>query len=141
MPQLNPAFEVEIKDQQTPTWVFEKLESIISTLQDGLYQIIVRKPIKSRSVMQNAYFHGVIVKILSEETGTDFDDMKDLLKTQFLRKQIIVNDKQYTIVRHTHKLEKGEFEDFTRNCREFGDKLGIYIPLPNESDMGNYQYE
>lgn len=141
MANLNPLFEVEVTNGSIPTWAFEKLQSIIEVLQDGLYQIVVRKPINKRSIMQNAYFHGVIVKILSDETGTDFYDMKDLLKTQFLRKEIIVNDKQYTIIRHSHKLQKGEFEDFTKKCREFGDRLGIYIPLPNESDMGDYQYE
>lgn len=139
MSTFNPIIKAQVTNGQLEEKTVDDFLLYVTTLPDGNYEITIKKPIKKRSVLQNAYFHGVIVKMLSEETGTDFEDMKDLLKTMFLTKDVVVNDKVYTIVRHSANLSTAEFEELTRKCREFGDKLNIYIPLPNETDLSNYQ--
>ena len=139
MSTFNPTIKAELKNGVLNEVAVDNFFLYATTLPDGIYEITIKKPIKTRSVLQNAYFHGVIVKMLSEETGTDFEDMKDLLKTKFLTKDIVVNDKVYTIVRHSANLSTAEFEELTKKCREFGDQLNIYIPLPNETDLSNYQ--
>lgn len=139
MSTFDPIIKAQVTNGQLEEKAVDNFFLYVTTLPDGIYDITIKKPIKKRSVLQNAYFHGVIVKMLSEETGTDFEDMKDLLKTKFLTKVIVVNDTPYTIVRHSANLSTAEFEELTRQCREFGDQLGIYIPLPNETDLTNYQ--
>lgn len=139
MSSINPIIKGEIKDGQFEESVVDQFFREVTSLPDDVYEITIKKPIKSRSIAQNAYFHGVVVKLLSDETGTEFDDMKDLLKTKFLNKDIVVNDKVYTIVRHSANLSTVEFEDFARRCREFGDSLNIFIPLPGEVDISQYQ--
>jgi hypothetical protein len=139
MVKLDPIFLVSLIKGKLFWLKQDEFEQYAQTLPDGTYEIILRKPKELRSIEQNAYFHGVIVKLLADHTGHPTADIKDLLKTEFLKKEIVINNKVYTIIRHTANLSKAEFEEFTRQCREFGDTLGIYIPLPNEVDLSRYQ--
>lgn len=139
MIKLDPIFLVSVIAGKLHWIKAGDFDDYVKTLPEGTYELVIRKPKDLRSIEQNAYFHGVVVKLLADFTGHPAQDIKDLLKSRFLTKEIVINDKVYMIVRHTANLEKSEFEDFMRECRQFGDSFGCYIPLPNEVDLSRYQ--
>ena len=89
-----------------------------------------------RTIAENAYYHGVIVKILSDEIGFSPEEMHDILKTHFLTtKERMERDKRrkLTRTRSTTDLTTVEFEDFCSRVRTWASQtLRIIIPLPNE---------
>lgn len=89
---------------------------------------------RDRSNSQNRYYWGVIIRTVSEDTGQDGDTVHEYLKTQFLRKQIVFNKKEYIVVGSTSDLTTEEFETYAEKCRQHvGEILGIQIPLPGEA--------
>lgn len=144
MSDMNPIFPVNIEDGMLTHEKEEMYNNYVISRPNGRYELVLRRQKKIRSLEQNAYFHGVIVKMLSDELGYDTDFMKDILKSKFLTKEIVIRGKDgkeelLKVVLHSADLSTVEFEDFTRLARQFGDNLGIYIPLPNEVDLSGYQ--
>jgi len=110
-----------------------------------------KKMHRPRSLEQNAYYHGVCVKILADELGYTPSEMHEALKFEFLRYQRHVKmekviggrvkkiDKLLWCSRSTTDLSTKEFEDFLGRVRVFSSvDLGIFIPLPNET---GYSFE
>lgn len=91
---------------------------------------------KNRSNDQNSYYHGVVIKLLSEHTGYDEDDMHEILKSLFLsdRERLMWDKrKKVTRVKSTSTLTTVEFEQYLDKVRKWAAaELGVYIPLPNE---------
>jgi len=56
----------------------------IKSLKNGVYNWEIKKWNRNRSADQNEYYHGVVVKILSEHTGFETDEMHDILRGMFL---------------------------------------------------------
>jgi dihydroorotate dehydrogenase len=93
---------------------------------------------KQRSNNQNRYYHGVVVKTLSEHTGFTSDEMHEVLKHKFLKTYLhVVNKKgsveEVQISKSTKDLNTKEFEDYMTKVREWASiELGCWIPEPNE---------
>ena len=90
-----------------------------------------------RSNPQNRYFHGVVIPIISEYLGYTLDETKDLLKSMFLKEELVLRTKtevkEVIIVRGSAELKTDEFEAFMENCRRWASmELGLNIPEPNE---------
>jgi hypothetical protein len=97
------------------------------------------KPVKGkpRSDPENRYFHGVILPILAEYTGYTIDECKDLVKSMFLKSEIMLRTKdgyqEVSTVRGSSRLSTAEFEKFMSDIRTWASQtLGIYVPEPNE---------
>lgn len=127
------------------------LKDLLTRLDgDNVYITISNK--KPRSVEQNAYFHGVILKMLSSYTGHSADEMKLCLRNMFLMKmksypryekkegKLIKGISMEQVPVSTSELSTKEFEDFNKRCRAFGAELGVSIPLPNEVELQNFIY-
>lgn len=108
---------------------------ILKPYKDGVYAISI-KPFgekEARSNSQNAYYWGVIVNILSDETGYTSDEIHELLKFKFLKSNISIKGKEYITTKSTTELTTIAAEEFFSNIRQWASiELGIYIPLPNE---------
>ena len=102
------------------------------------------KDYSERSLQQNKYYWGVVIKMLCEHTGHSEEEMHDIMKSKFLKKfcDIKVKDEKgvekierYTIVRSSTSLNTVEWEDYMDDCRKFAaEKFQLYIPLPNECE-------
>lgn len=95
------------------------------------YEVVVRRPQKPRSLKENNYYWGVIIDILSNESGEDPDRIHHFLRDKFLRIDsggIIPKSKS------TAELSTAEAEDYYSKIRMWasGDPWNIYIPKPNE---------
>ena len=107
---------------------------------EGKKMLVVVKPIRNqRSLNQNAYYHGVVLKILSEELGYFKDEMHDVLKNKFL----------HYVDEHGNDRTKSTSDLTTLSMKEYMDKIrswalieyAITIPEPNEQSAWNINGE
>ena len=96
--------------------------------------------VKQRSNPQNKYFHGLVLPIIAEHTGYSTDEVKDLVKSMFLKREMMVKTKEgmkeVSTVRGSAVLSTKEFEKFMEDIRRWASfELGLFIPLPNEGDL------
>jgi len=117
---------------------FQAVQAIkaIQTAIEG-FEVEIRKCKKKRSLNQNAYYHGVVIKIFSQESGYTTDEVHSLFGEMFLKiplkDKITYNGQTIDmIVRSTTSLTTIEFENYMTQCRMFAGLQGFYIPEPNE---------
>jgi hypothetical protein len=97
--------------------------------KDDWFVVEVLRSKKTRSLNQNKYYWGVVVKILSMHTGYTSDETHQELARMFLSYQ---NGKK-RFVKSTAKLNTFEFEQYTEKCRQWAwQEMNVHIPLPNE---------
>lgn len=95
----------------------------------GHFTLEVVKSKNIRSLNQNRYYWGVIVKMIADETGYMMDEVHQILKGEFLRYE---RDGK-TFTRSSSALNTLEFEQYGEKCRLFAaENLGLTIPLPHE---------
>jgi hypothetical protein len=97
--------------------------------KDDWFVIEIQKSKQVRSLNQNKYYWGVVVKILSGHTGYTSDETHQELARMFLGYDN--NGKRF--VKSTTKLNTFEFEQYTEKCRIWArNEMSVHIPLPNE---------
>lgn len=109
-----------------------------------LITIDYRAVIPTRSLLQNRYYWGVIIKLIAEELGYSPEVCHDHLKKLFLGfKAYDFPDgttNNYWV--STTDLTTVEFENYCSAIRKWAnDFLMMIIPLPNESPFNYYKYE
>lgn len=71
----------------------------IKSLPDGSYFWQITKPKRTRSLAENKYYWGIVIKILSDYTGFDPDEMHEVIKYKFLaEKQRIAADRRKKLI-------------------------------------------
>lgn len=89
-----------------------------------------------RSNQQNRYYWGVVLKLVSEETGYQPEEIHELFKNKYLKQFIEINGDEYEICGSTTRLKTHEMEEYLAKIRQFASmKLSLYIPLPNEVEF------
>ena len=97
--------------------------------------ITVGEQRKRRSLNLNSYYWAVVVKLLSEETGYDKDEMHEVLKSMFLRTRYQIKGVWVDGTKSTTKLSNKEMGEFIEEVKRFASTtLGVYVPDPNEVD-------
>ena len=110
-----------------------RFNSDVSQYEEKTIEIIVREQKKRRSLNLNAYYWSVAVKLLSEHTGYDKDDMHEILKSMFLRTRYKLNGVWVDGTKSTTKLNSKEMIEFIDNVKRFAStELSVYIPDPND---------
>jgi hypothetical protein len=108
-------------------------------LPDGSYELKISKKSK-RSLSQNAYYWGAVVKMVQEglkDLGHDLtlEETHDFLKGRFNAKEIINTDtgEVISVPRSTTELNKTQFGEYIEKIQRFSiEYLGVNIPSPNE---------
>jgi len=99
---------------------------------------------KIRSIAENSYYWGVVIPLISNDSGYTKDEVHDLLKSMFLKniKHIKLPNgkvKEVITIKSTAELTTVEFEEFLTEVRTWASlEIDCYIPLPNEE---NYEYK
>ena len=102
---------------------------LIQRIDEFITRNFILDSIKTRSLQQNKYYWGVIIRTLGEELGYTDMVMHDALKIKFLSCGV---DKLPT-TKTTKTISTHEFETFLESIRRFAaSDLSISIPLPNE---------
>ena len=87
--------------------------------------VTVEERKKNRSLDQNSYYWGVVIELISEETGMTPEEVHEAMKWKFLKKS--VNDIE--TVESTTKLTTAEMGKFIDNIILWaGEFLGVYVP-------------
>lgn len=91
--------------------------------------------IPSRSQQQNKYYWGCVLKTLSDKTGHTVDELHEICKYKFLKKESLTLGDEKIEVTTTRKLTKQEHTEYCRNIEMWmNQSLGIYLPA--EHDYG-----
>lgn len=99
----------------------------------------VKKARSHRSLLQNAYYHGVVVNMVRERLSdlgheVDHNATHEFLKGRFLYSEL-VDEKSGEIIKvpkSSTELTKSEFMDYLEEIKRFAaQSLDIFIPDPN----------
>lgn len=111
-----------------PEQAFKKITDFVDGKNDW-FVVEIQKSKQVRSLPQNKYYWGVIVKVVSQHTGYTSEETHQELARMFLSYEN--NGKLF--VRSTTKLNTVEFEKYAESCRDWAKReMDVYIPLPNE---------
>lgn len=108
-----------------------KYDLYLRSLEGQEVEVIVRKVRKRRSVRENDYYHGVVVKMIADELG--YEEPMDVHME--LRRKFLPMDDTGPLMksRSTTSLSTVEMEDYLSRIRVWAATfLGLMIPLPNE---------
>jgi len=133
------------------------LDKKIEQLDNGAYELVLRKKKKRRSNAQNSYYWGVMVKMIMQglkemgmrvklaehdqwmgELIQSMDDKSchNFLKNNFIE-SVVIDEETGEIIKNdvtTKKLTTVEFMEYMQPIYEWAAEfLNIQIPLPNEN--------
>jgi len=128
--KIYPNFFGEIKNGEIIWEKPQQRDYYLKSLGTRKIVELLKPPRKPRSNNQNSYYWGVILELISQETGMTPDESHEAMKLLFLKKR--VSEKLWTI-RSTSTLNTLEFEEYLENVKRFASlELNIIIPDPNE---------
>lgn len=114
----------------------DNLDGLVDLLSDlkGDYVVTVKQRRKIRSLSQNKYYFGVVVKVIGEYLGETKERVHDMLASLYLRDVVdLKNGNSELTVKSTASLDSAEFEQYIKNVRTWAqDELNVYVPEPNE---------
>ena len=98
------------------------------------FKIVVQEIYPARSVDANAYYWGVITKMIAIETGHTAEELHEYYKRMFLVDYAPNKKNEWSLrVKSTTELDQREFMSYALKVRAQAMlDLGIDIPLPNE---------
>ena len=99
---------------------------------EGEVQATFERRRKRRSIAENNYYWGVVIKILADEFGYFKDEMHDALRMEFLKEEI---ENKPAKIKSTTDLTTVEMEGYLSRIRTWASlEYGIWIPEPHEVD-------
>ena len=115
-----------------------ELWRVLQTRKPRLYRVTITEHHEKRTNPQNKYYWGVVLPIISLETGYTVDETHEVLKQMFLQKEI-VNRKTGQVNRVTDSTAMQDTKQFA----EYIDKivmwamteLDCYIPDPAKTTI------
>ena len=107
-----------------------------------LVTVTYKAVIPTRSLLQNKYYWGVVIKMLAKEIGYTPEVMHEYMKEKFLWKNKDYYDMPdggiIYIKESTTNLSTIEFDNYIQEIRNWaGEFLSLDVPLPNQT---NYDY-
>lgn len=104
---------------------YESKQMLYDVLKEQKKPYLIKiEEVKRRSLDYNAYYWGVIIEYIQDETGDDPLKIHEVLTDRFLR--LTKNVK-----RSTASLNTREFRVYTTQCRAWAlEQLNILIPIP-----------
>lgn len=96
-------------------------------------EIVIQKKRNVRSLQQNKLWW-LYVTILSEELGYEKDEMHDILKFKFLKRERVVEKTGEIIpyLESTTRLTRTEFADVVDAVIRWAAEMNVILPSPNE---------
>ena len=109
-----------------------ELAYVFSTLQNGTYQITVKKVSEKRSIAQNDLLW-MWMKCIENETGTPKDEVYMYYCKKFLWKITVIGDRTEKIYLTSSKLNTEQMTRFLNQIQEdAATELGITLPTPQD---------
>ena len=134
-------FNGKIKDGKMTIINRKSFDDYVNSLPDKDILITIEKKIKKRSNHQNAYYYGVVLKIVRQgliDQGFDNfrndESVHELLKYRFLKVDESNPDGLFVErIKSTTELSTSQFIDYIAGIQQWASEfLNTYIPDPNE---------
>jgi len=130
-----PVFRGTVKDGKLKVQQRDNFMDYVSRLEGKVVEVVVREAKNIRSLNQNAYYWGVVIKMISDETGYSAQEVHDILRGLFLSSEVKIAGKIVTVVKSTTDLNTKQFEDYLSEIRMWASKeLSLFVPNPNQVD-------
>lgn len=111
------------------------LQEGVLTWPDGPAVLTIEREAATRSPQANAYYWGVVVRLLADHTGHTPDETHDVLKIMFLPKDVAIASQvgevvaEFVIGGSTTGLTIGQFADYVDRIRQWAfEQLDVSIP-------------
>jgi hypothetical protein len=104
--------------------------AMVGRLEGKRVVVQIGKQVNKRSLPQNSFYFGIVLKTLGDHVGYTTDEMHDLMKFKFL---CVDPDATLKKWKSTTKLSTIEFNEYLEKISQFAAELGCYIPDPNEA--------
>jgi hypothetical protein len=127
-----------------PNTVEADLENLLNNNLDKLVTISCKVVKPTRSLLQNKYYWGVVIAMLSAEIGYAPDFMHAYMKQEFLwfDEQDMPDGNTARVVHDSKNLTTIQFDDYIQKIRNWaGEFLSLDIPLPNQTQFNYTGYE
>jgi hypothetical protein len=112
-----------------------KFDFVLSKL-GGMVELAISRVTKQRSLAQNRYYWGVIVKAVSDEMGVIPDVAHGIMASIWLKIGTEYKGRRYEFARSTTTLSTKDFKEYCENCRMWAaEELNINIPAEGELDL------
>jgi hypothetical protein len=115
----------------------DRLKAALASMGDGPVVVTVARQKSKRSLDANAYYFGVVVKMIATETGQDAESVHEFLKREANAQHVEMVNKatgevyEAWIGASTAVLNTGDFYSYVERCRAWaGQFLGLVIPDP-----------
>lgn len=115
-----------------------RLRAALAAMRDGEVVLTIQRKRPSRTVTQNAYYWGVVLKTIADETGQDIESVHEFLKRECNAQHVEMTNKttgeQFDawIGGSTASLNVNDFYDYVERCRVWAATfLGLEIPDPD----------
>lgn len=107
----------------------------LNNLNGFKVELVIKKYRKKRTIPQNSYYWGIVLDLISEASGYTTEELHELFKRLYLKKEIVIGGKVYEVSISTKKLNTDQFEKYIEKIKRFAEiKLSLRIPNPNEVD-------
>ncbi len=108
----------------------KSFDFLCSLLRDGVYVVSIKRKTEPRTLSQNALMW-LWFKCIEEHTGTESQDVHDYYCCKFLRREINVDGKKFTVIGGTSNLNTIQMTDFMNKVQaDAAVELRITLPLP-----------
>lgn len=103
--------------------VTHSLKQYFETLEDGDYQVIIKKVKKIRSIPQNNRYRVILNLLVKQEAGYTADDWHEILRDKFIKPRVVKSkvDGRKRIKRKptTTTLTTEEFQEYNQKILDF----------------------
>ena len=113
----------------------KRFDEILKYFEGKKVKITFDNP-KRRSKDQNAYYFGIVLKLLAEHTGYTTDEMHEICKYKFLgidNKEI--EGESIPIINSSRTLSTSDFMGYLEEIKQWAATLNVVIPDPNQEDF------
>ncbi len=112
-----------------------RLFEVLKSRKPKEYKVSIVENREKRSNPQLAYYFGVVLKIIGQETGYPTTDLHEALKLKFNPSTVVfrANGEEMLVPGTTGKMDTKEFSEYIEQIRTWAlTELDILIPDPNE---------
>jgi len=98
---------------------------------EGRRVVVTKTPERrDRTLSQNAYYRGVVIKVISQWADHDPDEIHEAMRYKFLGTRETKTGLR--IVGRTSRLTTAEFTEYVERVRQWAAEQGLVIPDPQK---------
>lgn len=124
----------DVKNGKLQKNISELIAVELKAYEGKRVEISIQKLKSERSIQQNRYYW-MLVTILANELGYDKEDMHEICKFKFLKREKVIEGSGEVLeyLKSTTTLSKADFADMTSDLIRWAvESFGIVLPLPGE---------